>query len=430
MKGLSAVSKKAVIATMVISLVLLFGSMTAPLLSYIGRSAAYQTENIYLILQVPAFVGMIVSFAVGPLAMKINLKWLMVACAISALIYFLIFALVGSNGPFIVLLIGAAIVGICQGAAMVLTSSIFGAYVLDPDQRANFVAISGALLNGGAAVVNVVGGIIASGNDGANWPNAYWLGLLIIPCLIIYWIMMPKAPDPVDAPTGAPGEGDMPAGPPPATGFIPLKVWLIIAMGTIIFLGMAPFLMNVGLYIEGELGAPVDLGGLGFGYTSVQAGLANSLFTILGVLAGFSFPFVVRFLKSFIAPIGYAIAAVGLYFVFAFQSNITLIFIGAGMCGFGFNIAMPYVMGQMMAITPPRWIPVAMSINMGVMNLGMTFAPNIMGAIGSMIPASITEGRVAAQLFAGVFFIIAGIVIAIFLLILWKNKAPEGAPQE
>jgi len=415
MKGMSAISKKATLAVLVISSVLLFGSMTAPLLEYISNSFPDITPGSeYSILTVPALVAMFVSFAIGPLALKVNLKYLMVVTALAALAYFLIFALAGDSN-FNLLLVGAGIVGVCQGAAMVLTSSILGAYVVDPGQRANFVAISGAIMNGGAAIVNVVGGVIAAGNDGANWPNAYWLGVLIIPALIVFWFLMPKQPDaPEGAPSGLSGEGE-PAGSPQSSGGIPFKVWLIIGLGLIVSLGMASFLLNVGKYVVGEL----QIG------TSAEAGIANSLFTIFGVIAGFSFAFVVRGLKNWIAPIGYAIGGVGLAVMVFMNSSIMGIFIGASLCGLGFNIAMPYVMGQMMAITPPRLIPVVMSVNMGIMNLCFFGVPYILGFASAPF-----GGTIASQLLIGTVLVAIAVVLGILLFVFWKAPAPAAPPAE
>jgi len=412
MKGLNATSKKAVMATLIISLVLLFFSMTPPLLGYIFRSYPPPDYNPMLLLQVPAFVGMIVSFVVGPIALKVNLKYLVVIAALSALIYFMIFLFVGSSN-FTALLIAAGIVGICQGSAMVLTASIFGAYVVDPAQRANFVAISGAMLNGGAAVVNILGGIIAAQNEGLNWENAYWLGLLVIPALIIFWILMPKAPDTSDAGDAA-GHG----GPAQVTtGGIPPKVFMVIGMAFLAFLGMAVFLLNVGTYITEEL--------FEHGYTTAESGLANSVFTIFGIAAGFSFPFTVRILKAWIVPISYVLVAIGLFMIMTFQANIILIFLGAGLCGLGFNSALPFIMGHLMQITPPKWIPIAVSLNIGAMNLAFSFAPNIMGALGGL-----HSPMISSQILMAIFLVAAAAVISVFLLVLWKPKAPVAPPAE
>ena len=411
MSGLSETSRKAVLAAMIISVVLLFGSMTPPLLAYIMYS--YPGEPVMLLLQIPAFVGMIVSFLVGPLAMRVNMKWIMIVTAFSALVYFSIFSFVGANGPFTLLLFAAGIVGICQGAAMVLTSSIFGAYVADPGQRANFVAISIALMNGGAAVINIVGGIIAAGNGGANWPYSYYLGIVILPALIIFWVLMPRQPDPVEAgTTGTGGSPEHGKGGPAPTGFIPLKAFLLIGMGTLVFLGVAVLLLNVGNYIVDEL----KIG------TSAQSGLANALFTILGVAAGFSFPVIVKYTKNLTAPIGYAICASGLACLVFANTSIIGIFVGSCLCGFGLTFAMPFVVGQVMAITPPRWIPVAVSINMGGMNMAMTFNPNIMGGASKLL-----NGTIESQLLLGTGLLVFCVLCAIILFVIWKTPAPVGA---
>jgi len=409
MSDLSATSRKAVLAVMIISVVLLFGSMTPPLLAYIMYS--YPGEPVMLLLQIPAFVGMIVSFLVGPLAMRINLKWLMVVTALSSLVYFCIFAYVGADGPFAMLLFAAGMVGICQGAAMVLTSSILGAYVFDPGRRANFIAISTALLNGGAAVINIIGGVIAAGNGGANWPYAYFLGLLIIPALIVFCIMMPRQPDAVEAGKAGNGGPSGHGGPIPA-GFIPLKAFLLIGMSTMVFLGVAVLLLNVGNYIVDEL----KIG------TSAEAGLANALFTILGVIAGFSFPLIVKFTKNLTVPIGYAVCAVGLACLAFANTSIIGIFVGACLCGFGLTAAIPFVLGHLMVITPPRWIPVALSINIGGMNMAMTFNPNIMGGASQLL-----NGTIESQFLIGTVLVAIGVLCAIVLLVLWKNPAPAAS---
>jgi len=413
MKDLSATSRKAVIAIMAISLVLLFGSMTAPLLEYIKNSYPDIVEGSeYLILTIPALVGMAVSFVIGPLAMKINMKYLMIVAALAAFVYFAIFALVGVSN-FSLLLVGAGIVGICQGAAMVLTSSLFGAYITDAAARANYVAISGALMNGGGAIVNIVGGMIASGNGGADWPHAYYLGVLIIPAIVVFWFIMPKQPDPVESAAG-PSEGAE-GGPAAPSGFIPIKAFLMIALATFVFICLAGFLLNVSLYIVGELS---------IGATSSEAGLANALFTILGVVAGFTYPIISRFLKNWVAVLGWAFAACGMFMVVFLNTQIITIYVGACLLGLGFNIANPFVMAQIMAVTPPRWIPIAMSIMMGAMNLGMFLYPYIFGAISAPF-----GGTIASQMMLGGFGIAIGAALGVFLFAFAK-KSPAPAVAE
>ena len=411
-KGLGPKSKKAVLATLIISSVMMLGSVTAPLLGYIMMN--YPDQNVFLILQIPSFVGMIVSFVIGPLALKINVKYLMVVSAGAALVYFLLFAIIG-GGNFTALLVGAAIMGICMGSGMVLTSTIWGQFVTDPDQRANFVAIGGAVMNGGGAIINVIGGIIAAQNGGLNWANAYWLGLLIVPALIVFMIMMPKEPDAVDAAAfGGPGG---PGGPPPMIGAqkINVKVYIIIVLGLFASLGMMGFLLNVGTYLTVELAE--------YGYTSVHSGTANSIWTIMGVVAGFAFPFVIKFAKNWIPVIGNALGVLGFFLIITQQSSIGLIYLGAAIAGLGINIGMPFVMGKMMAYTPIRLIPVVMSVNMGLMSLIMTFTPNILAAMAAPL-----GGLFAHQILIGLCILAFGAVANFFLFVVWKDKEPAGPP--
>jgi MFS family permease len=224
-------------------------------------------------------------------------------------------------------------------------------------------------------------------------------------------MLMPRRPDPVEvgkAGYGSPNEHGVPT----PVGAIPLKAFLLIGMSTMVFLGVAVLLLNVGNYIVDEL----KIG------TSAEAGLANALFTILGVAAGFSFPLIVKFTKRLTAPIGYTICAAGLACLVFANTSIFGIFVGACLCGFGLNFAMPYVLGQVMAITPPRWIPVAISINMGGMNMAMTFNPNIMGGASRML-----DGTIESQFLIGSALVAVGVLCATVLCVLWKNPAPPTA---
>lgn len=411
MNGLSPVSRKAVIATMVISLTFLLYTMTAPLLSYI--IASYEGVNAMLLLQIPAFVGLLVSLAVGPLALKLNLKYLITISALAILAYYMIFAFVGSGGPFILLLVAAGTVGITHGSAVVLTSSIIGAYVQNPAQRANFVAISGAIMSVGSATVNIVGGIIAAGNGGLNWPNAYWLGLVVVPALIIFWILMPKAPESTEAATTE-KEGTV-ASAPVDKGKIPAKAFMIVATATFAFVGISVFLLNVGTYIVGEL----QIG------TSAESGLANSLFTIAGIFAGFAFPVLFKVMKSWIVPIGYALSGAGMLCLILLNSSLIGLFVGAALCGLGFTIAFPYITGRLMEITPQHWIPVVMSLSVGGMKLATTLTPYIMGALGGLIDSTIRS----QMIIAAIFLFIAVILSAILFVFMKDPEKPKPVEQ-
>jgi len=149
-----------------------------------------------------------------------------------------------------------------------------------------------------------------------------------------------------------------------------VQSWAIIILILVMFVGFAGFVLNVGLYIAGEL-APL-------GYTSVEAGLVNSINTILGVVAGFTYPLFAKFLKKWIVIFGFVVAGLGIFLIAFFQTPVIGLYLGGACVGLGFNLAMPYAAATLMTITPGRWVPITFSIYMGGANLAMFLAPYIL----------------------------------------------------
>lgn len=401
-------TRKAIIAVMIISSVLLLQSMTPPLFAYIMASySEVAPGTAYLVLTLPALVGIVSAFAFGPLAMKFNIKWLTVIVVSCAAIYFAIFSFVGSGGPFSLLLVAAGIVGIVQGVAFSLTGTIIGMYV-EEEKRATMVAISGAVLNSGAAIFNIAGGVIAAGNGGANWPQAYYMGIIIIPAIILFIFFMPKAPDaPAAGAEGAPG-GAAEAAPKKA---ISVRGILIILFGFLVFTCNASFLLNVGVYV-------VDYLQIG---TSAEAGLANSLFTILGIVAGLTFALWIRILKQWIVVLGIFVTAAGLFVLVFFNSSIVGIFLGSCLMGFGFNVANPFIIAQLIGEAAPRFVPLAMGLLMGAMNLGFFFAMDMLGFLAHLF----SDGNLQDILLVGGIGMAVAAILTIPLFGMHKGPKPQ-----
>ena len=394
-------SKKAMTAVLIISFVLMFSSMTSPLLVYIMQSySEVNPDTAMRILTLPALIALFISFAVGPIATKINKKLLLIFSSGCVLIYFAMFALIGGNGPFSMLLAAACIVGICQGSAVTLISSIIGEFI-EAARRATVIALSMAVMSGGGALLSLTGGIIAAGNGGANWPYAYYLGILVIPAMILFWIIMPWKPD-----EAATVHGDMAAA---GSGGIPAKAILMILLAGTFFVCIASFMLNVSIYVISEY----ELG------TSVESGLATSLFTFLGIAAGFSFALVVKIFKKWIVFAGYAITAAGLFTMVFINTSLIGIYAGACLIGFGFNLANPYLMSRIIGVTPPRLVPVAISLMAGSVNLGMFFAMDILGFLGRFIGGGLKGALTASAIIASICT-----VLSIFLFVFDKVKQP------
>ena len=401
-------SQRATVALLIICFVFLFASMTSPLLAYIMQSYPEIDQGAAMrLMTLPALVGLVVSFLVGPVATKISRKLLIVLSACCAFAYFVIFVIIGGNGPFYMLLAAAGISGICQGSAMILTTSIVGEFI-EAAKRATVIALSGAVMNGGGALVNLIGGIIAAGNGGANWPYAYYLGMLYIPAIILFWIIMPDKPDTAAAGPAAPGVPEAAA----KSGGLPVRAVLIIILSVVFFLCIISFMLNISIYVISEY----KLG------TSVESGLANSLFTILGIAAGFAFALLVKVFRKWIVFAGYALTAVGLFMLVFIHASLIGVYAGACLMGFGFNMANPYLVSRLIGITPPRLIPIAVSLQMGGANLGMFFAMDILGFLsrfaGGGMKGLFTVSAAGASICA---------VASIFLFVFNGRTRPQAA---
>jgi predicted MFS family arabinose efflux permease len=332
------------------------------------------------LLSLPAVFGLIVSFIIGPIAMRINKKYLTIFASLLILIYFAIFVFTGSNGPFPLLLCAAACAGIAQGMAMTLISSMIGEFV-GPEKSATYVAISTALMNGGAALMAIAGGAIAAGNGGANWPRAYYPGAILLPAIIVFGILMPKKPDGAESAPHAAHPEKAPSPAPAGKDKLPSRIIAIGILGLFSSICVCGFLFYISVYIvnEHKLGS------------TVEVGIASSIFTFTGLVAGFTYAIWAKLFKKALILVAYALVALGLFFMMTFTTTLFGAFAGALIMGWGFNLANPYTMGFIMRITPPRLAPVGISFLMAGVNLGMFFAIFVLNFLSGLLGGGINN---------------------------------------
>jgi MFS family permease len=367
--------KRALVAIYIISFVLLLQGLTGTTIAYIIDSYSdVPPVSVQQIVSLPAIFGLIVSFAIGPIAMKINKKYLTIICALMILIYFGIFAFVGSKGPLSMLLFATVFAGVAQGSAMTLASSMVGEFV-GAEKSANYVAISLALMNGGGALMAILGGAIAAGNGGANWPYAYYLGVLLIPAIIAFGIIMPKQPEGAD-PQAAHEEAGPGAAPAPAgKEKLPARDIAIGILAIFSSVCICGFLFYISVYIVNEF----KLG------TSVEAGIANSIFTIAGLVTGFTYAIWAKLFKKLLIVVSFGLVTLALFCMMSFTATIFGAFAAALLLGWGFNMMNPYIMGFIMQITPPRLAPVGISFLMAGANVGMFIAIYVLNFLSGLL---------------------------------------------
>jgi MFS family permease len=367
--------KRALVAIYIISFVLLLQGFTGTTIAYIIDSYSdVPPVSVQQIVSLPAIFGLIVSFAIGPIAMKINKKYLTIICATMILIYFCIFAFVGSDGPLSLLLFATVFAGIAQGSAMTLASSMVGEFV-GAEKSANYVAISLAMMNGGGALINIIGGAIAAGNGGANWPQSYYLGALLIPAIIAFGFLMPKKPDEAEADLHAAHGRAASQAAPAEKGKLPARDIAIGVLAIFSSVCICGFLFYISVYIVNEF----KLG------TSVEAGLANSIFTVTGLVTGFTYSIWAKLFKKALIVVSFGLVVAALFCMMNFTTTLFGAFAAALLLGWGFNMMNPYIMGFIMQITPPRLAPVGISILMAGANVGMFIAIYVLNFLSGLL---------------------------------------------
>jgi MFS family permease len=217
--------------------------------------------------------------------------------------------------------------------------------------------------------------------------------------MILFWAIMPDKPVAMKV---SPKTGPKTAG----SERIPLKAILMVLIGSVFYVCVAGFRLNVSIYVisEHELG------------TSVESGLATSLSTICGIAAGFAFALLLKVFKKWVVFTGYALAAVGLFIVVFVHTSLFGAYFGACLMGFGANMANPYLMGQLINVTPPRLVPVAMSLLAGGVNLGMFLTMDILGFLSRFAGGGLRGVLLIAAIGASVCT-----VLSIFMFALNRN---------
>ena len=373
--------KRAIVALCIISSAMLMWNVTSPTLAYIIKSYPDVAEStVTSILTLPGLVALFVSFIIGPLALKINKKYLLLFAVSTTLVYFCIFVIVGSNGPFTMLLVAACFLGICRGCSTALINSAIAEF-LEEEKRAVHIALCSAIMQGVAAVVAVVGGRIAAGNGGADWPIAHYLGFLTVPALIAFAVLMPKKSD--DAKNLGDGKLNGGAGgymPEKERLSIPLKIIAIAAVQFTFVICFCAYFLNSSIYIilEHELG------------TSADAGWVSSSYTIFGVVIGLTYRMWGKLLGKWIVQLGYALAAMGMIAMLTVTTSIVGIWFAAIMISAGFNLVNPYISSKVISLSPKKHVPIFLSVYIGITNLGVFVAPGILRVMGGLVGEGLT----------------------------------------
>lgn len=372
------------------SLIVYIHQVTNSITAYISQSYPSASQaTIASLLSIPSLFTFLAAFVVGPLAMRVSKKRLLLAAMACQLAHFTLMAAFGGTAPIAVLKVASALAGVAQGALSPLIRTIL--HETDPAHAANHIARSEAIGNLGIGAASSLGGAIAAANGGAEWRCAYLIGLVVVPLLVAAAIWLPGERKRAREQGSARGKAA-------SRGGFPLRVVAMIAPFALMPVALCAFYYNVSNYVISEY----QLG------SSVQAGAAMTIKAVVGLAVGFSFPMWKQLLKKWLVPFSAAAVTVGLGVMLACTDRLWGVYAAGVLVGLASN-AVPQAVATILRHTPEHYVALANALFMGTLYLGMYLAAYALDFGGRLL-----GGGVRGQLLTGL--IVGAVTTGIFVV--------------
>ncbi len=387
--------RKTLIGLCAIAAVLSITNITNSLMGSIAQSYSnVPYETLALLMTLPTLIGMVISFVSGPVIMKADPKTLLIIVVGCVMADLGIFALVGENGPLALLYVGVCLAGVSTGSNMILLSSLVH-QCFEPTRHASLIAMLTAMIQGGSAVANMAAGNIAAK---AGWPNAYWIGLIVIPVVILFVILVPgkSARTPVAGHSSQPSQKEATSG----KERLPGKAYLIIAIKIVYCFCLGAFSFNYSNYIinEHQLG------------TSAQAGTIAFLQMFTAMFVGFTYSFWSKLLKKALIPIAHILLPLAILSMLVFHDSLLGVTVAAVLVGFSSNVTTSGLMAKMMQITPSRLVPIGTSLIQGSVTCSAFVSLYVLRFVGKIFGGGMNGSFIAAILFGAIAWVLSIIV--------------------
>lgn len=289
-------------------------------------------------------------------------------------------------------------IGVGQGLLVTNISNI-STQLFSGHERSQMYGLQITVESAGSVVLMMVAGTLA---QIFGWPGAYYTFLIIVPCLIIFAIGLPKVPPP-PAVIKAKKEKAPVAWPLPG-------VWVISILIALFCCGYAMFFLNAGFYVFGnELGGPQLIG------------LAMSISTGAAVVGSLLFPYILRVIKRYTWALSGVFIIIGFCILVGLTPGKTALFATAIFIGLGYSMAMPSGIQAISETATPKTLSLSMGIYMAFMAIGLMLAPTIMNPIAR---ALFGESPTAA-FSAGIVWMIAMVIILVVWSVVTRNSIKE-----
>jgi len=391
------INKKNMIGIFAFCFTAMLTNITMGIVAYIIQDYAAMGVDPTLvqnIMTMPAVVGTFYAFCVGSLHKKIPAKFLMLLSQGCMLGYGLVFFFLGGNCSIYVLLAAAGLAGVAMGSNNTLLAIALAEAVPNPAKRGGILGICMSVMNAAGVLFTTVGGALAV----SRWNNAYIPFFAVAISMVIQFFFLPlgkNTGDPAPAQENVKKEKIK----------LPAKVWIISGHYFIFFLALYVFGLNVSELVI----TTYQLG------TSAQAGVASSMVSVGGIVAGMLYGAYSKVLKKFTVPVLMGFTVIGLIIPLLIKNIFAIFFCGI-LLGFAMMGANPYIMGLLAEVAPGEQYSKALSVFSGFMNGGMMVAVTVIAFITNLVcgdpthvPTKFMVGAAgAAFCFVTSFFIYAG----------------------
>lgn len=364
--------------------------------------------TVSLLVTIPNLTALIFAFVIGPISVGRDKAKLLSVSMIAMILHCAIYYLNGrAHGPFGLYLAAGALGGYGIGTYIPLINGILSDH-FPADQRSQRIANYNVALNIGSMTLLQLSGVLAAKDDGAQWYNAYLLGLLGVLGLVVFMVMAKKTDLATPSFVANPDAEAAIEAKKPSLRDLPGKLlaWIVL-MGLvhcIFYVTQYAFNTNVSNYIITEY----NLG------TSVQAGTATSLYRLALIPFTALYPFFQKVLKDWMIPIGYLCVGIGLAIMMVAKS---LVGAYACACFVGLATALVHstIYGKASRYVPLALVPVAMSIMNGLVSGGSFLSVYILNFFSNLL-----GGGMNNQFVAGIILSVVVAVVSIIMYIVIK----------
>ncbi|AOY74761.1 MFS transporter [Clostridium formicaceticum] len=378
----NAVLKIAVLSISLLSLTITSASVALGDISLAFPDAGPNT--IKLIVSLPALLIIPFTLLCGKLSNAVSKRKLL----FTGLSLFLI----GGVGPsfsnnLIWILILRAILGIGMGFIMPLATGLIADF-FDGEERAAMMGLQSAVVNTGAIITSLVAGFLSA----IDW---HYVFLVYLIGVLVFVVTFFKLPDP-EQPQETNTEKEA----------LNRPVYVIAFVIFVHSLLLFSFFTNTAMVITEE--------GLG---NAASAGIAITLMTVGGLIAGIFFGKILQCLKKFVIPLSAVLTGIG-FFMLSYPQGLNLMLIASIIIGIGFGTTMPAVMIKTSMVAPKSATTLAIAVVTSAMSLGQFISPFVLSFVEMLFAAN--TGRFSF-VFAGFGILAGGLVLC--LLVLRPEKA-------